>query len=518
MTSLRFCCMLLVFLAAAHAGAQAGVRLSENFESVIPPALPPGWVATNAVGPDPLWVTVQPVGHAGFAALVDDPTGVISDKRLDSPLIALTTNGAILKFQHEWNFNRYMDDAWDGGVLEISIDGAPFQDILDAGGTVLQFGPDCTILGVGNPLLGRTGWGKYSVATSILRLPPVAGSNVVLRWRMGSSLEDTGHTGLHWWIDDIQLCDGFHCDAIPLPRRLALDTSGNGIFEPGEAVDVAPYYFNNTGSILDLTGVATSFGGPGPPDLYKLNGASADYGSINPGALGSCFFTASCYNLQIENTGSRPVQHWDAQMGETVSTGASATWALHVGGSFADVPSSNIFYSNIETVLHRRVTGGCGGENYCPDSPALRKQMAVFLLKASRGAAYMPPAAVGIFADVPASDPFAPWIEDLYNRGITGGCLASPLKYCPDQTVLRCQMAVFLLKTQNGAVYVPPACKGVFSDVACPSTYADWIEDLAVRQITAGCGNGNFCPNNPNTRGQMAVFVVKTFALKLYWP
>jgi hypothetical protein len=41
-----------------------------------------------------------------------------------------------------------------------------------------------------------------------------------------------------------------------------------------------------------------------------------------------------------------------------------------------------------------------------------------------------------------------------------------------------------------------------------------WIEDLAATGITVGCGGGNYCPSNPNTRGQMAVFIVKTFTLQ----
>jgi hypothetical protein len=36
--------------------------------------------------------------------------------------------------------------------------------------------------------------------------------------------------------------------------------------------------------------------------------------------------------------------------------------------------------------------------------------------------------------------------------------------------------------------------------------------------ITGGCGGGNYCPGSPNTRGQMAVFLVKTFGLQLYGP
>ena len=49
--------------------------------------------------------------------------------------------------------------------------------------------------------------------------------------------------------------------------------------------------------------------------------------------------------------------------------------------------------------------------------------------------------------DVPAGAFAAAWIEDLYARGVTGGCQASPLLYCPNNTVTRGQMAVCLTKT-----------------------------------------------------------------------
>ena len=44
------------------------------------------------------------------------------------------------------------------------------------------------------------------------------------------------------------------------------------------------------------------------------------------------------------------------------------------------------------------------------------------------------------------SDAFAPWIEDLYNRQITAGCQEAPPLYCPVNPVTRGQMAVFLVK------------------------------------------------------------------------
>jgi hypothetical protein len=117
-------------------------------------------------------------------------------------------------------------------------------------------------------------------------------------------------------------------------------------------------------------------------------------------------------------------------------------------GVFADVPCPGGFAADWIEQLHAEgVTSGCGGGNYCPDAPVTRAQMAVFLLKTHLGSSYVPPAASGIFGDVPVGSFAADWIEDLYGRGITGGCQASPLLYCPNNPNTRGQMAVFLTKT-----------------------------------------------------------------------
>ena len=86
-------------------------------------------------------------------------------------------------------------------------------------------------------------------------------------------------------------------------------------------------------------------------------------------------------------------------------------------------------------------------------------------------------------------------------------------------------MSVFLLKALEGSAYAPPACTGIFQDVPCPATpqfpFSNFVEDLANRGITAGCQAGPpalYCPDNPVTREQMAVFLTKTFGLVLYGP
>ena len=142
--------------------------------------------------------------------------------------------------------------------------------------------------------------------------------------------------------------------------------------------------------------------------------------------------------------------------------------------------------------------------------------MAVFLLKASLGSAYVPPPAQGlVFGDVHPGDFAADWIEDLAARNITSGCGGG--LYCPDQAVTRAQMAVFLLKTSQGAGYTPPPAQGgVFADVQPGDFAADWIEDLAARGLTAGCdGVPNYCPDHSVSRAEMAVFLTNVFALPL---
>ncbi|MGE5413153.1 MAG: choice-of-anchor tandem repeat GloVer-containing protein, partial [Syntrophomonadaceae bacterium] len=114
------------------------------------------------------------------------------------------------------------------------------------------------------------------------------------------------------------------------------------------------------------------------------------------------------------------------------------------------------------------------------------------------------------FLDVPQADLFHADVEKIFRHGITAGCGAG--FYCRGDVVTRAQMAVFLLKAKHGSSYVPPACTGLFADVAClpvPTFAADWIEQLAREGITSGCGGGNYCPGGSVTRAQMAVLLLK---------
>jgi len=301
------------------------------------------------------------------------------------------------------------------------------------------------------------------------------------------------------------------------PFALAVDSSGNHVLEPGESVSFEPSWFNAGASAASPTGTATSFTGPSGV-TYGISDASASYGSVAAGTSASCLNGGNCYAISISTPASRPVQHWDATLSETLSTGESKSWLVHVGESFTDVPTSLGVYRFVETLLHDGVTAGCGGTLFCPSSNVTRQQMAVFLLVSKEGSSYSPPACVTpVFNDVPCSSGFAKWIDELAARNVTAGCGNG--NYCPMTDVTRAQMAVFLLKTAFGPSYVPPTCTTpTFSDLPCSNGFAAWVDDLAGRGITAGCAPGMYCPNSPVTRGQMAVFLTATYGLKLYGP
>ena len=114
----------------------------------------------------------------------------------------------------------------------------------------------------------------------------------------------------------------------------------------------------------------------------------------------------------------------------------------------------------------------------------------------------------GHFADTDGSA-HAEAIDAIYEEGITSGCNSDLLpKFCPQDNVTRAQMAAFLSR----ALDLPPATQDYFED-----TQGTWFEEYANRLaeagITLGCEEGRYCGNDDVTRGQMALFLTRAFAL-----
>ncbi len=192
----------------------------------------------------------------------------------------------------------------------------------------------------------------------------------------------------------------------------------------------------------------------------------------------------------------------------------------HDNGRFKDVGSTHFAFKSIEGLGLSGITSGCSADPplFCPENVLTRMQMAV-LVEKTLGISSPPSCKGTIFADVNVEAVGAgmcAFIEDFAARGITRGCQndnprtpQNEAMFCPYEKVTRAQMAVFIERALG--VHTPPVCKGaVFQDVKGASVGEDFcgfIEDLAARQITHGCKQGFYCPDDPVTRAQMAVFL-----------
>lgn len=310
-----------------------------------------------------------------------------------------------------------------------------------------------------------------------------------------------------------------------LPAGLEVDLLAGGgvsdlnrVFEPGERVVVSPSWQNPSAGAAPLTGDVSAFGSLlAPGATYTIADGTASYGSVPAGATDGCAgATGDCYELEVPIPAERPATHWDATVTETLSTGAEKTWTLHLGDSFTDVPRSHWAYRHVETILHSGVTAGCGASAYCPDASLTRAEMAVLLLASSHGPGWVPAPPTGtVFSDVPAGHWAGAFIEALAAEGITSGC--GPGIYCPGDPITRAEMAVFLLVAEHGSDWVPPSPTGaIFGDVPADHWAGAFIEALAAEGITSGCGGGDYCPDEPVSRAEMAVFLTTTFGLELH--
>src|SRR5947207_2370705 len=201
------------------------IALSENFDGVTPPALPPFWVATNAQGSPPLWVTsnsglpTPPAYSPPNAAYIDDPD-VVSDKRLASrDYFSFEGFMPQLTFRHNFNLEASDTDpnlGFDGGVLEVSVDGGQtFQYIPPE--SFVTGGYNRTISNNrGSPIAGLRAWSGNSEGfiTTVVNLP----LNGTLRWRMGS---DTSGSSEGWRVDDATI---YYCQMAGTPTSTPTPT------------------------------------------------------------------------------------------------------------------------------------------------------------------------------------------------------------------------------------------------------------------------------------------------------
>ena len=343
--------------------------------------------------------------------------------------------------------------------------------------------------------------------TVLLNGPTLSCDSFPPTYRTGSG----GYDRYLWKLDDAAV------------SRAAMPTLA-GLSEGDHTLEVTVFQDGCTATDSRTINVSSA---PPPPfigaPLFAAPGAIGLQASVQP-LLGSAYLwtlsggtmTAGQGTPQITFNAGAPGTTMVLEAFEISPAGCeSPADRAFVQVDFADAGSSNPFHDAISAIARNGISKGCGGGNFCPDDILTRAQMAIFLLRAEHGGTYQPPALGGFgtgFADVNPDDFAAAFITQLRVEKITLGC--GSFNYCPNDPVTRAQMAIFLLRTEHGANYMPPDATGtLFTDVKPGDFGARFIEQLAHEGISGGCGNNNFCPNDPVSRAQMAAFLRRTFNL-----
>ncbi len=97
-------------------------------------------------------------------------------------------------------------------------------------------------------------------------------------------------------------------------------------------------------------------------------------------------------------------------------------------------------------------TAGCSEQTllFCPDRTHSHAEAAVFFLRMLRGAAYQPPPARGLFADVPDQAWYRPWTEAAYAAGLLPLCQAGPEpRLCPETPLTRARAAFMMARAKG---------------------------------------------------------------------
>ncbi len=216
--------------------------------------LPTGWSAATT-GNGGGWSVVSTDSFsAPSAVFAADLTGA-GTSVLTSPQVTVSGAGRELSFWHRYNTQL----GKDGGVLEVSVNGGAWTDIVTAGGAFLEGGYDSTFgNGQQNPLAGRDAWSGNSggfLRTRVSVTGGLLGVPIRFRWVMGHDLMGSGEG---WYVDDLVLKSGqYQVLGVPQLDLAVVD----GVAAEFGGTDTAEVRVETPLPLLGATGFSLTAGG-----------------------------------------------------------------------------------------------------------------------------------------------------------------------------------------------------------------------------------------------------------------
>jgi len=170
---------------------------------------------------------------------------------------------------------------------------------------------------------------------------------------------------------------------------------------------------------------------------------------------------------------------------------------------FWDVLDTSTFVDDVAWLGDVGITKGCNPpwrDDFCPRRILSRGEAATMLVRALG----LPASPIDRFVDDNGST-HEDAINSLAAAGITNGC--GPGLFCPNVALTRAQMAALLAR----ALELPSVVADSFNDDDNSKFESD-IERIAAVGITRGCAADKFCPDDPVLREQVAAFLRRALA------
>jgi peptidoglycan/xylan/chitin deacetylase (PgdA/CDA1 family) len=185
---------------------------------------------------------------------------------------------------------------------------------------------------------------------------------------------------------------------------------------------------------------------------------------------------------------------------------------------FSDVPPDHPYHDQIELLYQNGYVAGCNPDPlaYCPDAAMTRAEGAVFIVRGVHGVEFTPDTPPeDFFADLSRLSWAGNWAEQLFMDGYTAGCESDPLMFCPWHVLTRLEGAVFFLRMQHGADYLPPQSSALFNDLDPGSWGAKWAEAAYQAGLIPACIEKplSYCPDETLSRGLAAYMMVQAKGL-----
>jgi hypothetical protein len=156
---------------------------------------------------------------------------------------------------------------------------------------------------------------------------------------------------------------------------------------------------------------------------------------------------------------------------------------------YADIDQAGRHRAAIDALQEAGILAGteCDPAGFCPDLELPRWVMAVWVVRAL-GEQEPPPVEASRFSDIDGDVWWARYVQRFAELGITGGCDVNPDRFCPQQPVTRGQMAVFLTRAFDLAGNLDAEGADTVKFADTEgSPHARYIQALAVSNITVGC-------------------------------